>query len=437
MANNVYIGMRYVPIFDGDWDATKSYEALTIVQYGNNTYTSKKPVPVGTLPTNTNYWALTGNYNGQIADLNTRMTAAEGNINDLDTRIDTLEAEVPALRKRKFILIGDSYGNGVPLGTSYGWIARAKAALGLTEGVNVWSYGLDGAGFVAHGVTFQSGLLSAINDIPVAARDTIPDIYVGGGINDLECTGIEAAITTFCNTANQYFPNAKIKIGFMGAYNNKNRSSSMQKSAIEFWKVKFSYCNADGRAEVDSELYDCLLITYDKLSSSDGLHPTEAGYALLGTKTTQSIISKSNVMNGPYNTFTFTPASGLSQSGATLRWMRSSREIRFLFMGFMVNGTPSEQTNTNLECLLGTINEPVISPLQPSILMSGVEVGVRIVAGGQQYIANGQLYILDNGEVRLRAPIFNSSGSRIYWSQVTGIEIVDMTFAFPKDTLVI
>ena len=69
MANNVYIGSRYVPIFDGTWDNTKSYEALVIVEYGNNTYTSKKPVPAGTLPTNNTYWALTGNYNGQINNL--------------------------------------------------------------------------------------------------------------------------------------------------------------------------------------------------------------------------------------------------------------------------------------------------------------------------------------------------------------------------------
>lgn len=81
MANNVYIGMRYVPIFDGDWDPSKSYEALVIVQYGNNTYTSKRPVPVGTLPTDTDYWALTGDYNGQISAL--------------DSRIDVLEAKIP------------------------------------------------------------------------------------------------------------------------------------------------------------------------------------------------------------------------------------------------------------------------------------------------------------------------------------------------------
>ena len=85
MANNVYIGMRYVPIFLGDWDNTISYEALSIVLYGNNTYTSKKPVPVGTLPTDTSYWVLTGNYNGMIAALQQTI----GDLNQLNTPIQS------------------------------------------------------------------------------------------------------------------------------------------------------------------------------------------------------------------------------------------------------------------------------------------------------------------------------------------------------------
>ena len=80
MANNVYIGSRYVPIFDGDWDATKVYEPLTIVNYNGGSYTSKRTVTAGTLPTNTNYWALTGNYNGQIAALQTQLNATDGRI---------------------------------------------------------------------------------------------------------------------------------------------------------------------------------------------------------------------------------------------------------------------------------------------------------------------------------------------------------------------
>lgn len=63
---NTYVGMRYVPIFDGEWDRTKTYEPLTIVSYQGNSYTSRTFIPTGMDINNTEYWALTGNYNAQV-----------------------------------------------------------------------------------------------------------------------------------------------------------------------------------------------------------------------------------------------------------------------------------------------------------------------------------------------------------------------------------
>lgn len=63
---NEYIGARYVPVFDGDWNNTKEYEPLMIVSYQGNSYTSKTFVPNGVAITDEKYWALTGNYNAQV-----------------------------------------------------------------------------------------------------------------------------------------------------------------------------------------------------------------------------------------------------------------------------------------------------------------------------------------------------------------------------------
>lgn len=63
---NTYVGMRYVPIFDGEWDRTKTYEPLTIVSYQGDSYTSRTFIPTGMDINNTDYWALTGNYNAQV-----------------------------------------------------------------------------------------------------------------------------------------------------------------------------------------------------------------------------------------------------------------------------------------------------------------------------------------------------------------------------------
>lgn len=61
-----YIGARYVPIIDGEWDNTKTYEPLTIVTYQGNSFTSRTYVPVGIEITDTTFWAMTGNYNAQV-----------------------------------------------------------------------------------------------------------------------------------------------------------------------------------------------------------------------------------------------------------------------------------------------------------------------------------------------------------------------------------
>ena len=68
MSVTQYIGARYVPIFaePDQWTADRAYEPLTIVLHEGNSYTSKQAVPIGIEITNTQFWALTGNYNAQI-----------------------------------------------------------------------------------------------------------------------------------------------------------------------------------------------------------------------------------------------------------------------------------------------------------------------------------------------------------------------------------
>ena len=69
-----YIGARYVPKFyegeggSNEWVYGVPYENLTIVTHLGNTYTSKKPVPVGVQIDNTEYWVITGNYNAQVEE---------------------------------------------------------------------------------------------------------------------------------------------------------------------------------------------------------------------------------------------------------------------------------------------------------------------------------------------------------------------------------
>lgn len=94
--NNVYIGARYVPKLVGEWDSTKetAYEPLIIVTYQGNSYTSRQYVPAGIDISNTEYWVLTGNFNGQIESFRLALEAVGNRANTIymDTVQDMMES---------------------------------------------------------------------------------------------------------------------------------------------------------------------------------------------------------------------------------------------------------------------------------------------------------------------------------------------------------
>lgn len=98
--NNVYIGMRYVPKFMGDWDSTMQtpYEALSIVLYNRNTYTSKRPVPVNITLSNTEYWVMTGFYDGQVAALQAEIDALSTSVDGVSARIDGVDSAIASIQ---------------------------------------------------------------------------------------------------------------------------------------------------------------------------------------------------------------------------------------------------------------------------------------------------------------------------------------------------
>ena len=92
MANLQYIGGRYVPKFylnpddnSNDWKSGVLYEALTIVTYNNDSYTSKVTVPasVGNPADNPQYWACTTKYTAALV-------ALQNSVGALSDRVDSV-----------------------------------------------------------------------------------------------------------------------------------------------------------------------------------------------------------------------------------------------------------------------------------------------------------------------------------------------------------
>lgn len=105
--NRQYVGARYVPVFADpiEWNNQKVYEPLTIVTYMGSSYTSRKRVPAGVLPTDNKYWACTGNYNAQVEEY--RQTVVK-----YSEAVENLNKRNPSVKD--FGAVGDGVTNDLP-----------------------------------------------------------------------------------------------------------------------------------------------------------------------------------------------------------------------------------------------------------------------------------------------------------------------------------
>lgn len=85
LINRQYVGARYVPKIMGEWDKNIPYEALSIVTYKGNSFTSKIPVPAKVDIGDETYWVSTGNYNVQIEEYRKETLEAKQLANNTNT----------------------------------------------------------------------------------------------------------------------------------------------------------------------------------------------------------------------------------------------------------------------------------------------------------------------------------------------------------------
>ena len=268
MANNIYIGMRYVPLFDGTYNSEKVYEPLTVVEYNNSSYTSKRQVPAGILPTNTEYWARSGDFNAQYNELDGRITTAQNTANSANTAAANAASAASAaqsaasaaqttangavtaagnaqsaaedaqddadralamimpqnLRNQDVILIGDSYAYGTGASPVKGW---AGYFVDMTE-CNLVGYAYqNGGGFAAPGnenatypnYTYDQCLGSIASNMTADARANVKLIIAQSGWNDASSTrnpggtsAVGTGIASFLTTCKNSFPNARVVV---------------------------------------------------------------------------------------------------------------------------------------------------------------------------------------------------------------------------------
>ena len=305
---NSYIGARYVPLIDGDWDNTKQYEPLTVVLYQGNSYTSKTYVPKGVDINNNSYWVLSGQYNAQIgaiqeqvnqntSDINTLetnmsgfngditringdITRINGEIEGLDTRVTALEdggtgsggGGVGNLKGVKAVLMGDS------LNVDHGWGFYTRNISGL----NAQVYGNGSAGFTRGGntppftnMTFEQMLDYLITSVDKSEREKVELFVLLGGINDVvnNRPGISDAVVRFMAKVKTAYPNAKYIVAPLHTFNRLDPSQVSEYSNI--------YSSATANGAISTTDFVWLCYGWQQWASSDSVHLTDSGYQSL------------------------------------------------------------------------------------------------------------------------------------------------------------
>lgn len=296
---NTYVGMRYVPLFDGEWNNAKDYEPLTVVSLDGNSYTSKTFVPAGVSPVgNPAYWAETGNYNAQIEayrqevlQYNARIQANTDAIAALDAKEDADIINLKNVKKNDVwagavICVGDSYLEGYSSGGKIkSWGDFIKNKKKISDNRFVTSY-KGGVGFskTIDNVNFLSLLKDAV------AKTTPKDvslIIIAGGYND-GSTDTSSAIEGIVKYAKTSCPNTEIYIGYCG-YGATTQSPYQKAANYKYPQtcIKTGGKNLGNLAEI---------LKANNSTAMDGFHPNEVGQELLAN----SII---NIIDGgePYS----------------------------------------------------------------------------------------------------------------------------------------
>ena len=211
LINRQYVGARYVPKIMGEWNKALQYEALSVVTYMGNSFTSKVPVPANVEINNTDYWVNTANYNAQVAEYKEIVTKEIEDRKNADTKIsDNLTNEINNRKnadKDNILWIGDSYSENY----------NHKLPNGVRDMLNAknwYEYSRGGAGFAGawNGINFNDLIEKAKNAMSATQKEMIKYVYIVGGANDSSFTWNEIkpkVISTVANAKNS-FPNAQV-----------------------------------------------------------------------------------------------------------------------------------------------------------------------------------------------------------------------------------
>lgn len=285
--NRQYIGARYVPKFADPiaWDKANSYEALTIVTYLNNSYTSKKPVPANTEITDTEYWVVTGNYNAQVEEYRQETVNLKNTVEETYSKLseDIMNVDGKATTKAGYgygLFIGDSYSSNKPTNGAVLYTEDLPTIISNRLGLlGHYNYAIPGAGYV-NGDTrnqhFMGQLVKANGELTAEQKNGVSYVFVLGGQNDAShsISDVSDNVSTLITAIKNTYVNAKVVVLPLW-YNRAVSDACVARFTIIYYHALLNGCLTDKRS------WNYLISTQTTFMS-DGVHPTQDTLKMLG-----------------------------------------------------------------------------------------------------------------------------------------------------------
>lgn len=414
-----YIGARYVPKFFADengnpsWRDSIPYEALTIVMYLGNSYTSKKAVPIGIQIDNTEYWVLTGAYNEQVEQYREEVE----NLRNMIT-------------KKNVLCIGDSYlaYSSQEMETE-SWGAFLRIYLGPSN--NVTLNGMGGSGFVGNATkTFGVLLTEKYNSMTEEERNAITDIVVCGGLNDASAVadskttidGVISAMRLFFTNASTYFPNARVHVGAIGwmatGFDNRDAYMTTFRSIIELYR-KSPFYSTSGKVDYLTGVEYIMATEPINNYKSDLIHPTAQASSAIGIAIYNALMRGTSAGGfRAYNTVVLTPSGhGTQINDSSLKATADGNQINLIGGTFGVNLDITDITALN-DIEIATCTQPFRATTSNPLVVP-VSIAIFPGKGGVYDFVNGELKFA-NGKVNLKLLYSSSAG---HYTDVTSISV--------------
>ena len=251
---------------------------------------------------------LTEEHTQSISALNTSLTAAQEAIaNNTDSinanadNIASIQGQIGSIiQNKKYVLIGDSYGQGyTPDGSVNGWCTIFRDRLGLNAN-NCIIITAGGTSFAHVGYKWSDLVLEQEED------GAVTDLIVLGGYNDNPYTEeeVRAGMEAFKQACDVKYPNAAVYVGFIGGSNN-NTVVGYNLYRCASWYQKYAgWYGMKHLAGMKNALFDAYA-----MFSSDGYHPNATGNASIARALCNAYLTGDASVIANYATLQLTPSN--------------------------------------------------------------------------------------------------------------------------------